>query len=122
MITSPLDDNNLILAGNTRRSIIELSQTMFSNENAEDGVRCEVLERKLTMGEVEEAAHEERLISVFAVGTAYWIQEIGEINTDGRSINIPLGTTPHVVLLRDRMRDIMFGKLSSPWADIVQEE
>lgn len=122
MVTSPLDENNLILAGNTRRSIIELSQTMFSDKNAEDGLRCKVLERKLTMGEVEEAAREERLLSVFAVGTAYWIQEIGEINIDGRSIKIPLGTTPHVVLLRNRMRDIMFGKMSNPWADVVEEE
>ncbi|EXA51324.1 hypothetical protein FOVG_03783 [Fusarium oxysporum f. sp. pisi HDV247] len=118
----PLDENNLILAGNTRRSIIELSQAMFDSEDAEDGLRCEVLERKITMIEVEEAAHEDRLLSIFSVGTAYWIQEIAEINIDGRIINIGLGKRPHVALLRNRMSDIMFGTQESEWADVVLEE
>ncbi|SCO84341.1 related to branched-chain amino acid aminotransferase, cytosolic [Fusarium oxysporum] len=122
MVTSPLDENKLILAGNTRRSIIELSQAMFDSEDAEDGLRCEVLERKITMIEVEEAAHEDRLLSIFSVGTAYWIQEIAEINIDGRIINIGLGKRPHVALLRNRMSDIMFGTQESEWADVVLEE
>jgi branched-chain amino acid aminotransferase len=46
MVTSPLDENNLILAGHTRRSIIEPSQAMFDTEDAGDELRREVLEGK----------------------------------------------------------------------------
>ncbi|CZR48763.1 uncharacterized protein FPRO_03916 [Fusarium proliferatum ET1] len=122
LVTSPLDGNNLILAGNTRRSIIELSRAIFDNEDAGDGIRCEVLEKKFTVTEVEEAACQDRLVCAFSVGTAYWIQEIAEINIDGRVIKIGLGKTPHVALLRSRMSDIMFGNRESQWADIVSEE
>jgi branched-chain amino acid aminotransferase len=121
MITSPLDEDNLILAGNTRRSIIELSRQMFASDAGKE-LQCEVLERKILMTEVEEAARKERLVSVFVVGTAFWIQEIGEINVNGGSINVNVGMTPHVSLLRDRMSDIMFGKWESEWVDIVLEE
>ncbi|KAJ4267018.1 hypothetical protein NW762_003116 [Fusarium torreyae] len=122
MITSPLDGDNLILAGNTRRSIIELSRGMFATDDVANELRCEVLERKIIMAEVEEAAREGSLVGIFVVGTAFWIQEISEISINERSIKVNVGVTPHVRLLRDRMSDIMFGKQESQWMDVVLED
>ncbi|KAM0256629.1 hypothetical protein ACHAPA_012087 [Fusarium lateritium] len=119
--TSPLDKDGLILAGNTRRSIIELANEMFSSEAAGPQLQCEVLERKITMAEVQAASREGRLVGVFVVGTAFWIQEVSEICFNGESIKVSMGATPHVSLLRDRMKEIMFGERESDWVDIVQE-
>ncbi|KAK4067787.1 hypothetical protein Trihar35433_6347 [Trichoderma harzianum] len=121
MATPPLDKDGLILAGNTRRSIIELAQDMFSVKTACKELQCEVLERKITMSEVEEASSSGRLMSIFVVGTAFWIQEVSEIGFNGESIKVNIGVTTHVPLLRERMTEIMFGKRESDWVDIVQE-
>ena len=121
IITPPLDKDSLILAGNTRRSVIKLAREMFSVETVEKELRCEVLETKVTMGAVEEAFREGRLMGSFVVGTAFWIQEVGEICYNGESITFNVGTTPHVPLLRERMSEIMFGDRESEWVDIVQE-
>jgi branched-chain amino acid aminotransferase len=94
---------------------------MFSTETASKELQCEVLERKITMSEVEEASSNGRLMSVFVVGTAFWIQEVSEIGFDGKSIEVDIGVTTHVPLLRERMTEIMFGKRESDWVDIVQE-
>lgn len=121
IVTSPLDEDKLILAGNTRRSVVALSQEMFTGPLAPESVRCEVLERKITMGEVEEAAQENRLVGVFVTGTAFWIQEVGEISVDGRSVKIQTDGSPHVSILRDRMSAIMYGKEDHEWAELVDE-
>lgn len=121
MLTSPLDDDNLILAGNTRRSVIELCQEMFSGR-ADDANQCEVVERKITMFEVEEASRGGRLLGVFAVGTAFWIQEVSEINFNGKCVEVGLGLVPHVALLRERMTNIMFGTEDHSWGEIVMED
>ncbi|KAF4459403.1 Branched-chain-amino-acid aminotransferase mitochondrial [Fusarium albosuccineum] len=121
MVTSPLDEDNLILAGNTRRSIIDLSRAMFDAPVAEKELLCKVIERRITMGQVEEAYHQKKLVGVFVVGTAFWIQEVSEISFNGETIKVEMGATPHVALLRERMSDIIFGKEESDWADIVDE-
>lgn len=110
MVTPPLDKDGLILAGNTRRSIIELAQDMFSVETASKELQCKVLERKITMSEVEEASSSGRLMSVFVVGTAFWIQEVSEIGFDGGCIKMNIGVTAHVLLLRERMTEIILGR------------
>ncbi|RYO91523.1 hypothetical protein DL766_003480 [Monosporascus sp. MC13-8B] len=121
IITPPLDKDNLILAGNTRRSIIELARELFANEKVDKELRCEVLERKVTMIEVDEASREDRLVGVFVVGTAFWIQEASDIYFNGENIKVSMGTTRHVSLLRNRMVDIMYGRRQSDWVEIVQE-
>ncbi|KAM0438681.1 hypothetical protein ACHAPT_001437 [Fusarium lateritium] len=121
MVTSPLDENHLILAGNTRRSILELSREMFSPEKVEEGMACEVLERVITMAEVEDAVGEGRLIGAFVVGTAFWIQEVGEILYNGQTIKVNMNAGRHVSLLRERMSDIIYGREENSWADIVEE-
>ena len=62
LVTAPLDDK-IILDGVTRRSVIELAKERL----AED---IEVVERKYTMYELEEAVEQGRLLEAFAAGTA----------------------------------------------------
>lgn len=72
LVTAPLDDK-LILDGVTRRSILELSRERLSRSWSGDGTIFEgldVIERTYTMGEVEEAIVEGRLIEAFGAGTA----------------------------------------------------
>ncbi|KAL6890053.1 aminotransferase [Trichoderma evansii] len=121
IVTSPLDDENLILAGNTRRSIIQLAQEMFSIATTDKELQCDVLEKRITMGEVIESSKNGKLMGVFVVGTAFWIQEVSEIRFNDESIKIDIGATPHIKLLRERMIEIVFGDRESDWVEIVQE-
>lgn len=62
LITAPLDDQ-LILNGVTRHSCLDLVRERLRDE-------IEVTERKFTIGELQEAATENRLMESFAAGTA----------------------------------------------------
>lgn len=62
LVTAPLDDR-LILNGVTRRSCLELARGRLGDE-------LEVSERKFTIGEIQEAAAEDRILESFAAGTA----------------------------------------------------
>lgn len=62
LLTAPLDDQ-LILDGVTRRSCLDLARDRLKNE-------LEVTERKFTIGEIQEAAADGRLLESFAAGTA----------------------------------------------------
>ena len=62
LITAPLDDK-IILDGVTRRSVLQLARERMGGD-------LEIVERKYTMSEVENAAEEGRLLEAFAVGTA----------------------------------------------------
>jgi branched-chain amino acid aminotransferase len=62
LITAPLDDQ-LILDGVTRRSCLDLAKDRLEDE-------IEVTERKFTIGEIQEAVSEGRLLEAFAAGTA----------------------------------------------------
>ena len=62
LVTAPLADK-IILDGVTRGSIIELAAERLNGQ-------LEIVERKYTMNEVEEAADEGRLLEAFAAGTA----------------------------------------------------
>ncbi|KAI9147267.1 branched-chain amino acid aminotransferase, cytosolic [Paramyrothecium foliicola] len=120
MVTSPLDKDGLILAGNTRRSIIELATEMFS-KTAQEKLQCEVVEKKVIMSEVQAASDKGRLLGAFVVGTAFWIQEVSEIRVKDETIKVRMGATKHVSLLRDALTDIMFGNKDSDWVDVVEE-
>lgn len=62
LITAPWDDQ-LILNGVTRRSCLDLARERLNDE-------LEVSERKFTIGEIQEAEEESRLLESFAAGTA----------------------------------------------------
>lgn len=68
LVTAPLE-NQLILAGVTRRSVLELVQTRLS-QSVGDLAPLDVVERSFTIGEVEQAWKEGRIVEAFVSGTA----------------------------------------------------
>ncbi|CAG9985794.1 unnamed protein product [Clonostachys byssicola] len=121
ILTSPLDERSLILAGNTRRSVIELARDMFVEKNIGGFEACDVVERVFTMAEIEKANLDGRLVGMFAVGTAFWIQEVGKITHEERDIHVPTNRVPHVGALRQKVSDIVYGVCQSEWADLITE-
>jgi branched-chain amino acid aminotransferase len=121
-VTPPLDEDKLILAGGTRRSLIELATEMFQDGKEGSAESCEVLEKNITLLEVERAAQEGRLEGVFVVGTAFQIQSVRQIGFNGRDIDVAVEKTRHVSLLRERLADIVYGKEESSWTQIVHED
>ncbi|CEJ62637.1 hypothetical protein PMG11_11132 [Penicillium brasilianum] len=80
---APLD-NQLILNGVTRRSCLDLAKERLGGD-------LEVTERMFTIGEIQEAASEGRLLEAFAAGTAWFITPISLIHHRGKDIKIPTG-------------------------------
>ncbi len=71
LVTAPLH-NKIILDGVTRRSVLDLAKERLSK--TWDGAQgLEIIERKYTMRELEEAIEEGRLVEAFAAGTAVWL-------------------------------------------------
>lgn len=68
LVTAPLD-SQLILPGVTRRSVLELARSQLSQSNG-SLAPLDVVERSLTIGEVEEAWKEGRIVEAFVSGTA----------------------------------------------------
>lgn len=93
LVTAPLGDK-VILDGVTRRSVLGLVEERLS-ATWEDLEELEIIEKKYTMGEVEEAIEEGRLVEAFAAGTAVCLQSIvvdgdricADIN--GSSLSLP---------------------------------
>ncbi|KAM3451875.1 hypothetical protein NHJ6243_009499 [Beauveria neobassiana] len=119
--TPPLDDEGLILAGNTRQTILELFETSFATLEPNSLEPCNVLEKRITMPEIESAVGQGRVLSAFVVGTAAWIQEVEEINVDGRQLRINVGKAPHVSFVREKLAGIMLGQVENGWAEVVEE-
>lgn len=121
IVTPPLDDDRLILAGSNRAFVLGLARDMFSAE-AGDGVKkCDVVERKVSMLEVEEVATQGRLEGMFVTGTAWQIHPVGLIRFNERDIDIPVGRVPYVSLLKEKMLAIFYGKEESEWVQVVDE-
>ncbi|KAF6799428.1 branched-chain amino acid cytosolic [Colletotrichum sojae] len=125
MVTPPLGGDQTILAGGTRRSILELSRKMFgadrSDEVASEAESCEVVERKITMTEAGQAAEDNRVQAAFVTGTAYWLQPVSEVFFDGRTLAFPVGQAPHMVLLREKLNNIVCGREPSPCIEVIDE-
>ena len=62
LVTAPLGDK-IILDGVTRRSVLQLARERLGGD-------LEIVERKYTMSEIEDAVEEGRLLEAFAAGTA----------------------------------------------------
>jgi branched-chain amino acid aminotransferase len=80
LVTPPLD-MGMILAGVTRRSIIEMVSKWGE---------FEVNERPITMPEVVAANAEGRLLEVFGAGTAAVVSPVGGIFYEGRMHDLPV--------------------------------
>ncbi|KAF2156134.1 branched-chain amino acid aminotransferase II [Myriangium duriaei CBS 260.36] len=116
LVTAPLDEG-VILEGVTRASILEMARERL------EGV--EVVERKYTMAEVQEALDEGRLVEAFAAGTAFFVAPVGLIEWRGRGLQVPMeqGTTgKYAASLRGWLSDIMYGNVEHAWGKVVKEE
>ncbi|PHH58462.1 hypothetical protein CDD81_5754 [Ophiocordyceps australis] len=118
LITPPLD--GLILEGITRLSILELARQRLVPEN------WKVLERRITMKEVEDAAKEGRLLEAFATGTAAVICPLESISWQNKKIACGLAKDdkagPITQRLKDLIEGIQFGDEEHSWAQVVQPE
>ena len=80
LVTPPLN-SGLILPGVTRRSVIEIAREV--NE-------FDVTERKVTIKEVLDRAHDGTLVEMFGTGTAAIVNPVGNILYDGVMNSIPV--------------------------------
>jgi branched-chain amino acid aminotransferase len=69
LVTAPLD-NQLILPGVTRRSVLELVRERLSKGPVGQLAPLEAVERTLTIGDIEKASKEGRIVESFVSGTA----------------------------------------------------
>lgn len=123
MVTAPLGER-IILDGITRRSVLELARTRL--EGGWDGLEpVEVVERNFTVGEVEEAVSEGRLLEVFTAGTAMFISPVGHIHFRGKDLEVPVGKGEggvYTSLVKRWLRGIMWGTEQHEWGYVVEEE
>ncbi|PYI09457.1 branched-chain amino acid aminotransferase II [Aspergillus sclerotiicarbonarius CBS 121057] len=123
IITCPLE-NDLILPGITRQSILALLRDRLNVETPAlvDSVKpVTVVERAYTMGEIQAAERENRLLGAFAVGTAYFVTPVSYIDYHGEDIHVPVGRVPYVELLQEWLSDIKYGRVESEWTEVVEE-
>jgi branched-chain amino acid aminotransferase len=69
LVTAPLE-SQLILPGVTRRSVLELVRERLSEQFVGKLAPLQVVERTLTISEIEKAAQEGRILESFVSGTA----------------------------------------------------
>ncbi|KAE8150619.1 branched-chain amino acid aminotransferase II [Aspergillus avenaceus] len=117
LITAPLDDR-LILNGVTRRSCLELVRQRLRD--------VEVTERKFTIGELLEAAEDNRLLESFSAGTAWFICPVSKVQHRDREINIPMGSDGGpgeiTATIKGWLEDIMYGRCEHEWGVVVPEK
>ena len=107
LITPPLSDG-LILPGVTRQSLIELANSW--NE-------FDVIERVITMEEVERLIAQHKLLEMFGSGTACVVCPVGEISFQDRVLKIP---GPKVAIrLHKELTDIQYGLTKHQWSVFV---
>ena len=112
LITAPLRDG-IILEGVTRQSVLDLVRAEIPE--------IEVVERKYTMDEVKAAYEEGRLMEAFGSGTAFFIAPCAEIHYRGVDVVLP-ESREIAMKIKERLREIMFGKVQHPWGVVIDEE
>lgn len=127
LVTPPLKDG-IILPGITRDSILKMARQW-------DDVVCE--ERYVTIGELKQLIHEQRLIEVFGSGTACIVCPINGIQLkDGSRIRIPFtdvtkpngspfGQEQETFLTKRLLKaitDIQYGRTPHPWAEELLDQ
>lgn len=129
LVTAPLDDN-IILAGVTRRSVLQLAEEGFrvAQDVVVEGMGLQrveplkVLEKAFSMDDLTLSLDEGRVVSVFVVGTAAFVTQVSEINFRGQDIHMgSTGDNVYVSLLRKWLRDIMYGQTRHKWAEVIEE-
>ena len=115
LITAPLDGT--ILEGVTRESILALARERLGPEG------WLVSERKMTMGELADAADEGRLIEAFGAGTAAVVSPVRQIGWRGRMVDCGLGKGQEAGELTARIKEwieaIQYGDQEHEWRYVV---
>ncbi|PHH58383.1 hypothetical protein CDD82_3115 [Ophiocordyceps australis] len=118
LITPPLD--GLILEGITRLSTLELARERLVPEG------WKVLERRIPMKELEDAANDGRLLEVFATGTAAVVCSVRTISWNNRTINCGIDRNMQAGSITNRLKNwiegIQFGDEKHSWAPVVECE
>lgn len=109
LITSPTSDR--ILDGITRKSILQIAE--------DDGIKTKV--RKISVGEVVEAAKEGNLLEMFGAGTAAVISPIAGFGYQENDYDLPVLENSFATQLKKKITDIQTNKIEDPygWRVIV---
>ena len=110
LVTPPLTRGD-ILPGVTRQSILELTSTW--NNNKDEEMELDVVERLLSMIEIKQASLDGRLIEAFGAGTAAVVTPISHIQYHGEDIVIPAPGKLTQRLYNDLV-DIQYGIVEGP--------
>ncbi|KAM0263169.1 hypothetical protein ACHAQJ_001324 [Trichoderma viride] len=123
LVTAGLD-NGTILEGITRYSVLDLvrsngSQSSAWQQHGKSLPPLTAVERDFSIGEIQDAVKEGRLIEAFAAGTAYFIAPAEIIHHQGKDIHIPIpieGSPSYATLIKSWLSDIVFeGKDPQNW-------
>ena len=109
--------SGLILPGVTRDSILEMTRGW----DEKNGVDFQVVERKITMSEVQEALNDGRLLEIFVVGTASAVCPVQRISFQGVDLNLPSVTeTSLSQKILKSLTGIQYGEdPGHPWVRLV---
>ncbi|MFY9241885.1 MAG: branched-chain amino acid aminotransferase [Polaribacter sp.] len=103
LITSPTSDR--ILDGITRKSILQIAE--------DNGIQTEV--RKISVGEVVEAAKNGSLKEMFGAGTAAVISPIAGFGYQENNFDLPELENPYASKLKKLITDIQTNKAEDPY-------
>ncbi|MHB0754643.1 branched-chain amino acid aminotransferase [Polaribacter sp. M15] len=103
LITSPTSDR--ILDGITRKSILQIAE--------DNGIDTEV--RKISVGEVVEAAKNGSLKEMFGAGTAAVISPIAGFGYQENDFDLPVLENPYAYQLKKLITDIQTNKADDPY-------
>jgi branched-chain amino acid aminotransferase len=132
LVTADLNER-IVLDGVTRRSVLELARERLATKESIaqqnlDLEPVEVVERKYTMFEVEEAAKEGRLVEAFGAGTAWFIAPVGLVHFRGTDYKIPQEAGEggkYTMVLKKWLKGIMWGEEGmkrDEWGVVVEEK
>ncbi|KAH8801397.1 cytosolic branched-chain amino acid aminotransferase [Xylogone sp. PMI_703] len=126
LITAPLDDN-IILPGVTRDSVLDMARKRLTKESSLDlsYEPLEAMEQHFTIDDIHRAVKEGRLMESFVSGTAYFITPVTGIRWCEEDICIPMTSTTYnsyAELFRRWLSEIMYGVVQDPWAVEVIEK
>lgn len=103
LITSPTSDR--ILDGITRKSLLQIAE--------DAGIKTEV--RKISVGEVVEAAKNGNLKEMFGAGTAAVISPIAEFGYQENDYELPVLENSFAAQLKKKITDIQTNKAEDPY-------
>ncbi|KAF2003230.1 branched-chain amino acid aminotransferase II [Amniculicola lignicola CBS 123094] len=115
LVTAPLDGT--ILEGVTRDSVLGLAHERLSPKG------WKVSERKFTMKEISEAAHDGRLMEIFGAGTAAIVAPVRRISWKGQLVDCGLADNveagPIALQMKEWIESIQYGDEDHIWSHKV---